>query len=74
MKSKQKYMLIARSRLQQGVEMMMIIFKVVFQTKQILSIFLEYLVEQSLLLQHEYKWSTISPRNQQTKIGFCIIL
>ena len=72
--SKQKYMLIARSRLQQGVEMMMIIFKVVFQTKQILSIFLEYLVEQSLLLQHEYEWLQISSRNQQTKIGFCIIL
>ena len=52
----------------------MIIFKVVFQTKQILSIFLEYLVEQSLLLQHEYEWLQISSRNQQTKIGFCIIL
>ena len=49
---------------------MMIISRVVFQAKQILSIFLEYLVEQSLLLQHEYKWSTISSRNQQTKTWF----
>ena len=49
---------------------MMIISRAVFQAKQILSIFLEYLVEQSLLLQHEYKWSTISSRNQQTKNWF----
>ena len=26
-----------------------------FKAKQILSVFLEYLVEQSLLVQHEYK-------------------
>ena len=38
-----------------------------FKAKQILSVFLEYLVEQSLLVQHEYKRPPNCCSNQSTK-------
>ena len=38
-----------------------------FKVKQILSVFLEYLVEQSLLVQHEYKRPPNCCSNQSTK-------